>query len=69
MAHRILSDTIDKKLVKRDPAAGDSKRKAGYIPAWGYALASQEPPSSNHSLLKLPQLEGATPPKNYFLTV
>lgn len=35
MAHRIITDTIDKKLVKRDPASGESKRKAGYIPVWG----------------------------------
>ena len=34
MAHRIITDTIDKKLVKRDPAAGESKKKAGYIPVW-----------------------------------
>lgn len=34
MAHRIITDTIDEKLVKRDPTAGESKRNAGYIPVW-----------------------------------
>ena len=34
MAHRIITDTIASKLVKRDPATGESKRKAGYIPVW-----------------------------------
>lgn len=34
MAHRIISDAIDEKLVKRDPNTGGSKRNAVYIPIW-----------------------------------
>ncbi len=34
MAHRIITDTIEMKLVKRDPAVGESKRNMGYIPVW-----------------------------------
>lgn len=34
MAHRIIADTITEALVKRDPTAGESRKNAGYIPAW-----------------------------------
>lgn len=34
MAHRIITDTIAEALVKRDPAAGEAKRKVSYIPTW-----------------------------------
>lgn len=34
MAHRIIADTITAALVKRDPTAGESRKNAGYIPAW-----------------------------------
>ena len=34
MAHRIIADTIAVALVKRDPTAGESRKNAGYIPAW-----------------------------------